>query len=190
MAAETAGAMSDNSASPRWTRWLPLALFGLFAALVLYALIRPASKDVPSRFVGQALPEFSLPPAAEGSPGLSRADLSQGKPRLLNVFASWCIPCAVESPQLAQITANGVEVDGIAVRDHRDDLTAFLQRNGNPYARIGADDLSKLQLAIGSSGVPESFIIDGKGTIRYQHIGEIRATDIPMLMQKLAEAEQ
>lgn len=176
--------------APGWALWLPLALFAVFVALVAYNLVRPASNDVPSRFIGHPLPQFDLRPAADGKPGLSRADMADGKPRLLNIFASWCIPCAVETPQLAQLAANGVEVDGIAIRDHKDDLAVFLARNGNPYRRIGADDVSAVQLAIGSSGVPETFVIDGKGVIRYQHIGDIRPEDVPMLLGKLREAAQ
>lgn len=174
--------------APRWTLWLPLALFAIFVALVAYNLVKPASRDVPSRFVGQPLPAFDLKPASDARPGLSRADMATGKPRLLNVFASWCVPCAAEAPQLAQLTAAGVEIDGIAIRDHKDDLAVFLARYGNPYARIGADDVSAVQLAIGSSGVPESFVIDGKGVIRYQHIGDIRQDDIPLILAKLKEA--
>lgn len=172
----------------RWTMWLPLALFVLFVALVAYGLLWPASKEVPSRFVGQALPEFDLPPAADGRPGLKRSDLADGKPRLLNVFASWCIPCAVESPQLARLAAAGIEIDGVAVRDRKADLAGFLERNGNPYRRIGADDRSIVQVGIGSSGVPETYLIDGRGVIRYQHIGEIRPEHIPLLLDKLKEA--
>lgn len=172
----------------RWALWLPLALFGAFVGLVAWNLIHPVSSDVPSRFVGQPLPQFDLPAAAEGRPGLSRAVMASGKPKLLNVFASWCVPCAAESAQLAQIAAAGVEVDGIAIRDHKPELAAFLVRNGNPYARIGSDDVSAVQLAIGSSGVPESFVIDGKGVIRHQHIGVIMPDDVPKLLSKLQEA--
>ena len=174
----------------RWTLWLPLLLFAAFVGLVGYSLMRPASKDVPSRFVGQPLPAFDLRPAAADRPGLSRANMADGKPRLLNVFASWCVPCAAEAPQLAQLAASGAEITGIAIRDHQADLAAFLARNGNPFSRIGADDVSAVQLAIGSSGVPETFVIDGKGVIRYQHIGDIRPDDIPMLLEKLREAAQ
>ena len=181
---------SGTAKAPRWTLWLPLALFALFIGLVAWGLIRPASHDVPSRLVGHPLPEFDLPPVADGKPGLKRADMVDGKPRLLNVFASWCIPCAAEAPQLAALTAAGVEIDGVAVRDRREDLAGFLQRNGNPYARIGADDRSIVQLAIGSSGVPETYVIDGKGVIRYQHIGDISEADVPMLLEKLKEAAQ
>lgn len=174
--------------APRWALWLPLAMFAGFVALVAFNLIRPASKDVPSRFVGQPLPAFNLAPAADGRPGLSRADMADGKPRLLNVFASWCVPCAAEAPQLAQLAAAGAEVDGIAVRDRKADLAEFFARNGNPFTRIGADDVSSVQMGIGSSGVPETFVIDGKGVIRYQHIGDIRPDQVPMILAKLAEA--
>ncbi|MDB5725338.1 MAG: DsbE family thiol:disulfide interchange protein, partial [Novosphingobium sp.] len=119
---------------------------------------------------------------------LANTDLATGKPRLLNVFASWCIPCAVEAPQLQQLQAAGVEIHGIAIRDRSEDVTAFLLRNGNPFARIGKDDVSAVQLAIGSSGVPETFVIDGKGVIRYQHIGDIRPEEVSMILAKLKEA--
>jgi cytochrome c biogenesis protein CcmG/thiol:disulfide interchange protein DsbE len=174
----------------RWTLWLPLALFTGFVALVLIGLMRPADREVASAMIGKPLPEFALRPAFPGRPGLSRADfVTGGKPRLLNIFASWCIPCAVEAPQLAQLAKQGVQIDGIAIRDRSEDVSAFLARNGNPFVRIGADDVSAVQLAIGSSGVPETFVIDGKGVIRYQHIGDIRAGDVPTILRKLAEAQ-
>ncbi len=183
--------MSEPAAkASRWALWLPLGLFGLFVALVLYGLMRPASHDIPSAMIGKPLPEFNLPAAQPDRPGLKRADLATGKPRLLNIFASWCIPCAAEAAQLSELARQGVEIDGIAIRDHPEDLAGFLSRYGNPYARIGADDVSSVQLALGSSGVPETFVIDGQGTIRYQHIGDIRPDQIPLILQKLAEAGQ
>jgi len=180
---------APEASGMRWTRWLPLALFGLFAVVVTWGLVHPKDDTVRSRFVGQPLPAFDLPAAADGKPGLVSADFA-GKPMLLNVFASWCIPCAAEAPQLTQLAAAGAQINGVAIRDHKEDLAAFLARNGNPYVRIGADNLGKVQLAIGSSGVPETFVIDGKGVIRYQHIGDIRAEDVPMLLGKLKEAGQ
>lgn len=183
--------MSEISAKPRrWTLWLPLALFALFAGLVLVALLRPADRDVASTMIGKPLPKFSLQPAIAERPGLSNADMATGRPRLLNIFASWCIPCAVEAPQLDQLARQGIPIDGIAIRDRREDVNSFLARNGNPFARIGADDVSAVQLAIGSSGVPETFVIDGKGVIRYQHIGEIRAEHMPLILEKLKEAAE
>ena len=69
-------------------------------------------------------------------------------------------------------------------------MSAFLARNGNPFARIGADDVGAVQIALGSSGVPETFVVDGSGVIRYQHIGDIRPEQVPMILQKLKEAGQ
>lgn len=180
-----------TKAPRRWAIWLPLALFAGFVVLVTVGLLRPAERDVASAMVGKPLPQFNLPPATADRPALSNADFAAGgKPRLLNVFASWCVPCAVEAPQLDQLARMGVEINGIAIRDHRQDVAAFLARNGNPFARIGADDVSAVQMAMGSSGVPETFVVDGKGVIRYQHIGEIRADQLPLIVQKLKEAEQ
>ena len=83
----------------------------------------------------------------------------------------------------------GVAIDAIAIRDARPDVDAFLARNGNPYSRIGLDARSGVQIALGSSGVPETFVIDGRGRIAYQHIGDIRADDVPMLLQRLKDAQ-
>ena len=176
------------AAPSRWAMWLPLGLFGGFAALVLIALAHPGSHDVASQMMGKPLPQFDLPAAVMDRPGLTRAALVGGKPRLLKVFASWCVPCAAEAPQLAALQRAGVEIDGVAIRDTPKDLAAFLARYGNPYARIGADRVSAIQLAIGSSGVPETFVIDAGGTIRYQHIGDIRSDDVPLILAKLREA--
>jgi cytochrome c biogenesis protein CcmG/thiol:disulfide interchange protein DsbE len=169
--------------------WLPLGLFAGFLALVMVGLFWPADREVSSAFIGKPLPAFDLPPATDDRPGLATAQFKAGKPRLLNVFASWCVPCAVEAPQLANLAQQGVEIDGVAIRDRKEDVARFLGQYGNPFKRIGKDDLSQVQLAIGSSGVPETFVVDSKGIIRYQHIGDIRAEDVPLILRKLAEAE-
>ena len=171
-----------------WALWLPLALFATFVALVMFGLLRPASREVKSAMIGKSLPQFALPAASADRPGLAFADMADGKPKLLNIFASWCVPCAVEAPQLQALRARGIDVVGVAIRDRPEDLAAFLARNGNPFSRIGADNVSKIQFEIGSSGVPESFVIDGKGVIRYQHIGDIRADQVDMIAAKVEEA--
>ena len=186
--------MSDPAAvaearRPGWVLWLPLALFFGFFVLVMFGLLRPADREVASTFIGKPLPRFDLRPAVPERPGLKTAEMATGKPRLLNVFASWCIPCAAEAPQLAALAQQGVEIDGVAIRDRQEDVQRFLSQYGNPFARIGADDVSAVQLAIGSSGVPETFVIDGNGVIRHQHIGDIRAEDIQTILEKLKEAE-
>ena len=184
-----------KTVAPRWMLWAPLALFLLFCGLVMIGLLRPASTEVPSQMIGKPLPPFTLRAAVAERPGLAATDMGlgvtgAGKPRLLNIFASWCVPCAAEAPVIAQLAQQGAEIDGIAIRDHRADLEAFLASHGNPYTRLGADDISAVQLAIGSSGVPETFVIDGHGIIRYQHIGDIRPEEVPMMLDKLKAAEQ
>jgi cytochrome c biogenesis protein CcmG/thiol:disulfide interchange protein DsbE len=174
----------------RWTIWLPLLLFAGFLVLVVHGLTRPGSTEIESAMIGKPLPRFTLEPAVDDRPGLASSDFAAGTPRLLNIFASWCIPCAIEAPQLETLRREGVAIDGIAIRDKREDLAAFLARNGNPFNRIGRDDVSAVQLALGSAGVPESFVIDGKGVIRYQHIGVIRPEDLPLIREKLREAEK
>lgn len=167
--------------------WLPLILFGSLFALFVHGLTNPANTNVVSAFVGNPLPRFDLPPAAQDRPGLATTAFHTGQPKLLNVFASWCVPCAAEAPQLAALAQAGVEIDGVAIHDRRDDLTRFLSANGNPYTAIGRDDQRAVQLAIGSSGVPETYVIDGNGVIRYQHIGDIRADDVPKLLARLKD---
>ena len=180
--------MASAPAPSRWALWLPLAFFAAFAALVLFAMLRPADRAVKSAMIGRPLPQFSLLPATPAQPGLARADLATGKPHLLNIFASWCVPCAVEAPQLQALKVRGIDVVGVAIRDKPEDLARFFARNGNPFSRVGRDDVSAIQFALGSSGVPESFVIDGQGVIRYQHIGDIRADQVELIAQKMAEA--
>ena len=167
---------------------LPAIVFAIFVAFVGWQLQHPAGREVESAMIGKPLPQFALRPAVADRPGFGSTDMAGGKPRLLNVFASWCIPCAVEAPQLAQLARMGVQIDGVAIRDRPEDVARFLARNGNPFARIGADDVSAIQLALGSSGVPETFVIDGQGVIRYQHIGDIRPEQVPLILDKLKEA--
>jgi cytochrome c biogenesis protein CcmG/thiol:disulfide interchange protein DsbE len=169
--------------------WLPLALFVLFLAVFAGGLIRPESKVIRSKLIGKPMPAFALPPALPGKPGLSSAELTNGEPHLVNVFASWCLPCIAEAPQLRQLAEAGAPVYGIAIRDRPEDLARFLRRNGDPYRAIGGDANSSVQIALGSSGVPETFIVDGRGIIRRQHIGDIRPEDVPGIMSALAEAK-
>lgn len=168
--------------------WVPLALFAFFAGLAAYMLTQPKDQFVESTMIGQPLPQFALEPAFDGLPGASKADFS-GKPKLLNIWASWCLPCIAEAPQLEALKQQGVEIIGIAIRDKPADVANFLGRYGNPYTRVGSDRISEVQLAIGSSGVPETFVIDGKGIIRYQHIGDISADDVPRLLAELEKAQ-
>lgn len=168
-----------------WLLWIPLAIVAFIGGWLIYGLAVPKDDQVHSAMVGKELPEFALPPATIGIEGLSSRDMADGKPRLLNIFASWCIPCKAEAPQLDALKNAGVEIDAIAIRDKPEDVAAFLAEFGNPYRRIGSDSEMAIQLKLGSSGVPETYVIGGDGTILYQHIGDIRAEHVSMLQDKL-----
>ena len=173
----------------RALRFVPLALLLLFVAFVAWRLTNPVDTTIRSRLEGKAIPEFALPPALPGRAALASADLATGQPRLLNIFASWCVPCIAEAPVLGELKARGVAIDGIAIRDRPEDVAAFLARNGDPYQRIGADMQSSVQLALGSAGVPESFVVDGGGFIRYQHVGPIMPQDVATVLAELEKAK-
>lgn len=162
--------------------WAPLLAFLVLFAVVASGLFRPADRVVRSALIGKPLPAFALPPTVAGKPGLTSADFGRGERRLLNVFASWCVPCIAEAPHLLALKRAGVPIDAVAIRDTDPAIRAFLQRNGDPYDRIGSDRESRVQLALGSSGVPESFVIDGRGRIVMQHVGPIGDADVPRIV--------
>ena len=161
--------------------WVPLLGFLLLIGVVAYGLFKPADRTVRSQLVGQPLPTVALPPLLPEKPGPATMNFHTGRVRLLNVFASWCVPCIAEAPQLMRLKEMGVPIDGVAVRDTPAAIRDFLARNGDPYEHIGDDARARLQLALGSSGVPETFVIDGNGKILLQHIGDIREDEVDAL---------
>jgi cytochrome c biogenesis protein CcmG/thiol:disulfide interchange protein DsbE len=169
-------------------RFAPLALLLLIVAALVWRLSTPADTNVHSTLEGKPVPAFALAAIVPKKPALSSADLATGQPHLVNVFASWCVPCVTEVKVLQALKDRGVRVDGIAIRDRSQDLAVFLARNGDPYERIGSDPRSQVQIALGSSGVPESFVVDGKGVIRYQQIGPIEQGDVPTILAKLEQS--
>ncbi|WP_037501247.1 redoxin family protein [Sphingomonas jaspsi] len=173
----------------RALRFAPLIVLLLFVAAVVWRLAVPVDQKVPSRLIGKPLPAFALVAGVPGKPGLKSTDLALGQPRIVNLFASWCVPCAGEAPQLQALKQAGVPIDAIAIRDRSVDIQAFLTRYGDPFDRIGSDPESRVQLALGSAGVPESFVVDGRGVIRYQHIGPIEPDDVPRLIQEMERAQ-
>jgi cytochrome c biogenesis protein CcmG/thiol:disulfide interchange protein DsbE len=170
----------------RWALWLPLVFFAVVLLAVSYGLVREPEGSLRSRLAGQPLPSFALPAALPDRATVTSA--ADGQPRLINIFASWCVPCAAEAPQLLQIKAAGVRIDAIAIRDTPADIARFLDRYGDPFTAIGRDDASKVQLALGSAGVPETFVVDGRGVIRHQHVGNITPEDVPVLLTELEKA--
>ena len=162
--------------------WVPLAAFLIVLIVFAAGLGRPSQTATKSALIGQPLPQFTLRPAMAGRPGLTTADFRSGRPTIVNVFASWCIPCRAEAPQLESLARSGVPLVGIAVRDRPEDLARFLAAYGDPFRAIGADIDRRVQLDLGSAGVPETFVIDGRGVIRHQHIGAITDGDMAAIL--------
>jgi cytochrome c biogenesis protein CcmG/thiol:disulfide interchange protein DsbE len=172
----------------RGLRLIPIVLLVWLIGGLAWRLVKPEDPAIPSQLVQREVPQFELAAAVVGKPGLNSTDLATGEPRLLNVFASWCVPCVGEAPVLAQLRNSGVKIDAIAVRDTPEAVSAFLREHGDPYERVGADPNSNAQIALGSSGVPETFIVDGRGVIRRQYIGPLTAANIPGVLEQLKEA--
>ena len=171
----------------RGLRLIPIILLVWIVVGLAWRLIRPPDTAIPSQMVNLAVPRFNLQPIASGKPGLTTSDLATGQPKLLNVFASWCVPCIGEAPVLKELQQRGVKIDAIAIRDTPEAVTAFLARNGDPYERVGSDPQSNVQIALGSSGVPETFVVDGRGVIRRQYIGPLSASNVPGVIRELEQ---
>ncbi|MHA6333964.1 DsbE family thiol:disulfide interchange protein [Qipengyuania sp. CAU 1752] len=168
--------------------WIPLALFLFFAGLAAYQLTQPKENLVRSAMIGKPVPTFDLPGLTEGDPHVTEAIFQDGTPKLLNIWASWCAPCIAEVPYLEELAEKGAPIVGSALQDRPQDSAAFLERYGNPYIAIARDQFSELKVAVGSGMVPETFVIDGSGIIRYQHLGPIGSRDVPVILDELEKA--
>jgi cytochrome c biogenesis protein CcmG/thiol:disulfide interchange protein DsbE len=159
---------------------LPVMIFSTIAVLFAVALTRGDPSKLPSALIGKQAPQLALPPldglVAGGLPvpGWSGADLTRGEPVLINFFASWCVPCAVEHPNLMQLrTDTGVRILGVNYKDPPPGGRRFLGRYGNPYAAVGVDADGRAAIEWGVYGMPESFVIDGAGRVVLKHVGPI-----------------
>ncbi|MCS6891255.1 MAG: DsbE family thiol:disulfide interchange protein [Rhodovarius sp.] len=134
-------------------------------------------RSVPSALLNRPPPPFDLPPV-EGAPhpGLSSADLrAPARPVLVNFWASWCVPCIIEHPQLMALHREGVPIYGISYKDRPADALRFLAERGDPYRRLGADLPGRVAIDWGVYGVPETYLIDRQGLIRWRFAGPITA---------------
>ncbi len=160
---------------------LPVLLFtALAVAFGVGLTLRP--DVVPSALIDKPVPEFTLAGLPGAGPrlgeGFSNADLT-GQVSLVNVFASWCLPCRVEHPILMRLARDRkVRIFGLNYKDKPEDARAWLKELGNPYWRIGADRDGRVGIDWGVYGVPETFIVDSQGRIRYKQIGPITASDL------------
>lgn len=159
---------------------LPLVIFAALAGLFLFQLLAGGDPSkIPSALINKPAPEFNLPPVedltANGAPmpGFSRDDLI-GKVSVVNIFSSWCGPCRQEHPLLEELAKlDGFQLIGINYKDKPENARRFLGSLGNPYDRIGVDNSGRTAIDWGVYGVPETFIVDGTGTIRYKFIGPL-----------------
>jgi cytochrome c biogenesis protein CcmG/thiol:disulfide interchange protein DsbE len=169
---------------------LPVAL--LIGLAVLFAVgLRHDPSIVPSVLLDKPAPVFDLPPLSEDQPGLATVDLN-GKVSLVNVFASWCGPCRVEHPLFMRLAEQGeVPIYGINYKDKAADAKRWLRDLGDPYTRIGVDRDGRVAIEWGVYGVPETFVIDREGTIRFKHVGplspEVLSETILPLVRKLQQ---
>jgi cytochrome c biogenesis protein CcmG/thiol:disulfide interchange protein DsbE len=146
-------------------------------------------RALPTVYQDKPLPPFSAPPLRPGEAPLTNADLQGGEPVLLNVFASWCAPCRVEHPVFMRLKAEGVTIHGLNWQDRPGDGLRWLAEFGDPYARIGEDAAGRTGIELGVAGVPETFVIDKRGRVRYRHVGAVTPDvwrgKIEPLMEKL-----
>ncbi|SDY82597.1 cytochrome c biogenesis protein CcmG, thiol:disulfide interchange protein DsbE [Citreimonas salinaria] len=172
---------------------LPAALFAALAAAFYWGLMNSDDR-LPSALIGRAVPEFDLPPIEGRDDGLSSAGL-QGEVSIVNVWASWCVPCRVEMPLLVELAAQGtVPIHGINYKDAPDAALAFLDETGDPYTRIGADRSGRTSIDWGVYGLPETFVIDAQGRIAYKHVGpfdrrSLEQDILPVVRRLQSEAE-
>jgi cytochrome c biogenesis protein CcmG/thiol:disulfide interchange protein DsbE len=165
---------------------LPALLFALVAGYFLLGLGEGRDPSrVPSAMIDRPMPAFALPGIADGDPGLDSGALA-GKVAVVNFFASWCLPCRVEHPLLAGLAAKGVPVYGILYKDKPGAALAWLAELGNPYAASGADPEGRTAIEFGVYGVPETYLIDREGRIRFKQVGPldeptIERTLLPMI---------
>ncbi len=146
---------------------------------------------LPSALLDLPAPQFDLPPVEDwDKPGLASSDL-KGEVSLVNIFASWCAACIIEHPQLMKMAEeNDVPIYGINMKDEPENARAWLKRLGDPYGRIGADRRGRVSIDFGVYGVPETFVIDKQGVIRYRHVGPITIKDMRETMLPLIEGQK
>jgi len=158
----------------------PVVVFAAIAALFFLALQKGDPSKLPSALIGRPAPivDLSPVPGLESGGvqvrGFKTSDIGQGKPAVVNFFASWCLPCADEHPQLVTLVRRtGVTLIGINNKDQPANAVRFLKLHGNPYAAVGADANGRAAIEWGVYGMPETFIVDGNGTVVFKHVGPI-----------------
>jgi DsbE subfamily thiol:disulfide oxidoreductase len=153
---------------------LPLLAFAAIAGWFWLGLAPDRNPSaIPSVMIGKQLPEFDLPPLTSGSPGLKSSEL-KGRVTLISFFASWCVPCRAEHPLLFPLAQDKrIQIVGIAYNDKPGNTSAYLSELGNPYSRVVVDQSGRTAIDFGLTGVPETYLIDRDGVIRFHLAGPL-----------------
>jgi cytochrome c biogenesis protein CcmG/thiol:disulfide interchange protein DsbE len=153
---------------------LPILAFGVLAYFLFASLNGTPPDQLPSALVDKPAPPLRLPPLDKNAAAFGRTDLVSGHVTVMNVWASWCVPCRLEAPMLDKLKAlSGVALYGLVYKDRPDKARAFLNEVGNPFSRIDLDLRGRAAIDWGVYDVPETFIVDGKGIVRLRYSGPI-----------------
>lgn len=173
----------------KWLMAVPPLAFAALAGMFWLGMQRENPNDLPSTFIGREVPKVDV--AALGDlPQLTDAVLKAPGVKVVNFWASWCAPCRAEHPQLEALAAEGVTIHGVNYKDEPEKALAFLAELGNPYASIGADP-GRMGLDWGLYGVPETFIVDAEGRVRFRYPGPITQQELDRVIRpELAKAAQ
>jgi cytochrome c biogenesis protein CcmG/thiol:disulfide interchange protein DsbE len=172
-------ASSSRRRGSRALLW-PLAIFCVLAAIFAFALRTGDPSKLPSALIGQRAPDLQLTPiegltdGTHAVPAFSAADLAQGHVSVVNFWASWCVPCVQEHPLLVSLKdRTGARLYGVNYKDQPAAARRFLGRYGNPFTAVGADNNGRAAIDWGVYGMPETFVVNGRGEIVYKHVGPI-----------------
>ncbi len=158
----------------------PIVL-ALLIFTVLTISLYHTSDDLPSPLIGKPLPQFEMA-GLDGTPRALTSEHFKGKVTLINIWASWCVSCKAEHPQLSALKEQAdIALYGINIRDNNKNALNFLALNGNPYDRIGVDKSRKVSIDLGVYNVPETLIVDKNGIMAYKHIGPISELDVEQI---------
>ena len=172
----------------------PLAIFAGLSVFLFLGLYRDPQK-IPSPLIDKPAPSWSLPQLLEPDQTLASSELA-GKPYLVNFWASWCAPCLQEHPLLVDLSKRQViTLVGIDYKDDPAQARAWLARHSNPFGRIAADRNGRVAIDFGVYGVPETFLVDAEGRIRFKHVGPLteavlREQLLPMIGQLGSRARE
>lgn len=173
---------------------LPLIIFfGLIAVFTLQLSRNAAGEDpkaLESALIGKPVPDFTLASLHDESQILNQSVVKSGKPRLLNVWATWCPTCYAEHQYLTELAAQGIEIVGIDYKDDKTKAQQFLRDYGDPYQAVIFDPKGSLGLDLGVYGAPETFILDGNGVIHYRHAGDVNPNVWQQVMKPIYEGLQ